>query len=127
MKQFQTAYSGETAFRAAVSEWTARQDTGAVLIHLFSDGAEESEIAAARTVIEEMMPDAVYVGSSASGCGVSTEKLVISCTVFEKPDSFACPRFFPMDKGELSSFRDDLRKCMTDLQGVKGVEVITTI
>ena len=69
--------------------------------------------------------------SSASGCiydgGVSTEKLVISCTVFEKPDSFACPRFFPMDKGELSSFRDDLRKCMTDLQGVKGVEVITTI
>ena len=131
MKQFQTAYCGETAFRAVVSEWTARQDAGTALIHLFSDGAEESAIAEARAVIEEMMPDAEYVGSSASGCiydgGVSTEKLVISCTVFEKPDSFVYPRFFPMEKGDLTSFREDLRKFMAELRDVKGIEVITTI
>ena len=131
MKQFQTAYCGVTAFRAAVSEWTDRRNAGPVLIHLFSDGAEESEIADARAVIEEMMPDAVYVGSSASGCicdgSVSTERLVISCTIFEKPDSFVCPRLFSMEKGDIASFRDELRKCMKDLQNVKAIEVITTI
>ena len=131
MKQFQTAYCGEAAFRAAVSEWTARQEAGPVLIHLFSDGAKESEIAEARAVIEEMMPEAVYVGSSASGCicdgCVSTERLVISCIVFEKPDSFVRSYLFPLEKGNISSFRDGLRKCMADLWGVKGIEVITTI
>ncbi|MBR3333192.1 MAG: EAL domain-containing protein [Clostridia bacterium] len=131
MKQFQTTYCGETALRAVAAEWIARRDAGAALIHLFSDGAEESTIAEARAVIEEMMPEAVYVGSSASGCiyngGVSAEKLVISCTVFEKPDSFANSRFFPIEKGDLTSFREDLRKCMADLQNVKGIEVITTI
>ena len=55
MKQFQAAYCCEAAFRAAVSEWTARQEAGPVLIHLFLDGAKESEIAEARAVIEEMM------------------------------------------------------------------------
>ena len=93
MKQFQTAYCGKETFQTTVSEWKDRQGAGAALIHIFSDGAEKSDIASACAVIDEIMPDAVYVGSSASGCiyegSVSTEKLVISCLIFEKPDSFA--------------------------------------
>ena len=131
MKQFQTVYREEGAFRAIVSEWRNHCASGRALIHLFSDGAEKAEITAACAIIDELMPDAAYVGSSASGCifggRVSTEKLVITCTVFEKPDSFAIPRLFPIEGGDAASFRAALRACMATLQDVKAVEVITTI
>ena len=131
MKHFQTIYDSEDSFRASVSGWKARQASGPALIHLFSDGAEDAWIMSACAIIEEEMPDAVYVGSSASGCiydgRVSTEKLVISCTMFEQPDSFAETRFFPLDRENASSFRDALRGCMAGLRNVKAVEVITTI
>ena len=130
MKQFQTAYSGKSAFRNTLAEWKAAQPSGTALIHLFSDGAEEKEIAAACAVIDEMMPEAVYVGSSASGCiydgRVSGEKLVISCTLLEKPDSFVFSKLFPIG-ADIDSFRAALRKCAASLRGVKAVEVITTI
>ena len=66
MKQFQTVYHGESAFRADVSGWKT-QACGAALIHLFSDGADPDDIAAARAVIDEVMPEAEYIGASASG------------------------------------------------------------
>ena len=131
MKQFQITYRGKETFRETVSEWKTRQGSGSVLIHLFSDGAEEKDIRTACAVIDEIIPEAEYVGSSASGCifdgGVSTEKLVVSCTVFEKPDSFAHPKFFPVNGGDTSLFRAGLRECMENLRDVKAIEVITTI
>ncbi len=83
MKQFQTAYCGETAFRAAVSEWTARRSAGAALIHLFSDGAEESEIAAARAlasdyhkiyVVDPANEDYIEYTSPAGGDNLAIER-----------------------------------------------------
>ena len=130
MKQFQTVYE-ERSFRATVSEWEKHRASGPALIHIFSDGADESEIIAACAVIDEVMPDADYVGSSASGClyegKVSTEKLVISCTILEKRDSFVETRLFPLGGGDSSAFRASLRACLNDLQGLKAIEVITTI
>ena len=130
MKQFQTVYE-ERSFRATVSDWEKHRASGPALIHIFSDGADESEITAACAVIDEVMPDADYVGSSASGClyegKVSTEKLVISCTILEKRDSFVETRLFPLGGGDSSAFRDSLRACLDGLQGLKAIEVITTI
>ncbi len=77
------------------------------------------------------MPDADYVGSSASGCiykgKVSTEKLVISCALFEKQDSFVATRLFSLDGGDSSAFRSSLRECLNGFQGLKAIEVIATI
>ena len=130
MKQFQAVYDGKT-FRSTVSEWKKHCTSAPALIHIFSDGADESEITAACAIIDEMMPDADYVGSSASGCiydgKVSSEKLVISCTIFEKQDSFFATRLFALDDGNSSAFRSSLRECLNGLQGLKAIEVITTI
>ena len=130
MKQFQTAYRGEKTFRESVSEWK-RQCSGKALFHLFSDGAAEADIGTACAVIGEMMPEAEYVGSSASGCicegAVSTEKLVISCMILEKPDSYAQAAFFPVDGNDIASFRTGLREYLGGLRDVKAIEVITTI
>jgi diguanylate cyclase (GGDEF)-like protein len=130
MKQFQAVYE-EKSFRAVVTEWKKHRSSGPALIHIFSDGADESEITAACAIIDEVMPDADYVGSSGSGCiydgKVSTEKLVISCTFFEKQDSFVTTRLFSLDNGDSSAFRASLRECLNCLQGLKAIEVITTI
>ena len=130
MKQFQTVYE-EKSFRAAVSEWKEHRTSGPAFIHIFSDGADESDISDACAIIDEIMPDAAYVDSSASGSiyegNVSTEKLVISCTLFEKQDSFVSTQLFSLDNGDSSSFRAFLRECLSGLQGLKAIEVITTI
>jgi len=131
MKHFQTTYSGEKNFRETISEWKTHVGAGSVLVHLFSDGAEKTEIQTACRILDEMMPEAEYVGSSGSGCiyegRVSTEKLVISCTVFEKPDSFARARFFPIENGDASAFRKELAESLAEIGDVKAVEVIATI
>jgi len=131
MKQFQAAWRGEEDFRSAVSGWKKHGAAGTTLIHLFSDGAEKEEIEAACRVIEEEMPEAEYAGASASGCifegRVSTEKLVVSCMMFEKPDSWARTRLFPLGGGDIDAFRMALRACLEEMRDVKAIEVITTI
>ncbi len=131
MKCLQTVYSSEEAFRETVSGWKQQSGSMPAFIHVFSDGAEEKDISTARSVMEELMPDTPYVGSSASGCifdgRVTTEKLVISCTIFEKPDSYARPRLFSLAEGEIDAFRSELRQCLNSLPNVKAIEVITTI
>ena len=103
MKQYQTVYHDKDSFRAVVSEWQSLPASAPALIHLFSDGADPADISAACGIIDELMPDAVYVGASASGClydgKVSAEKLVVSCMLFEKPDSFAQVCFFRWSRG----------------------------
>lgn len=131
MKQYQTVYHDKDSFRAVVSEWQSLPASAPALIHLFSDGADSADISAACGIIDELMPDAVYVGASASGClydgKVSAEKLVISCMLFEKPDSFAQVCFFPVDSEDVSSFRLSVRETLQRITNVKAIEVIATI
>lgn len=68
MKQFQTAYHGKEAFRAAVSAWQSQRASMPAFIHLFSDGANPADLAAACEILDEIMPDVEYAGASASGC-----------------------------------------------------------
>ena len=131
MKQFQTVYLERDSFRAAVSEWQSYPAPVPALIHLFSDGADPADIASACAIIDELMPDAVYVGASASGCifdgRVSTEKLVVTCLFFEKADSYAKACYFPCEGPDLSSFRLSLRETLQQIKDVKAIEVIATI
>lgn len=85
MKQYQTVYCGKEAFRKTVTQW--KSHASHALIHLFADGADPAEVTAACDILDELMPHAVYVGASASGCiydgRVSNEKLVISCMLLK--------------------------------------------
>ena len=134
MKQFQTSYQDLDSFRESLTEWKAWREahaSGQTLIHIFSDGAEDSEIRAARDLIEQMMPDAAYLGASASGNifngNITTEKLVITCTFFEYADSFARTRLFSIENRDASTLREALRGMKDDFAGVKAIEVIMTI
>ncbi len=131
MKQFQSVYHGPEAFRKTVEEWKTQQTAVPAVIHLFSDGADPEDVQAACRIIDELLPEAEYIGASASGCifegRVSTEKLVVSCLFFEKEDSFARSCLLPVDGADLDAFRASLREVLRSAGEVKAVEAITTI
>lgn len=134
MKQFQAVYRDRETFYGAVAEWQAWRDahaSGQALIHILSDGADDADVEAARGIVEQLMPDAACLGASASGNiyegSITTEKLVVSCTVFEHADSFARTRLFSIENRDASTLRASLRAMKGEFAGVKAVEVIMTI
>ena len=134
MKQFQTVYRDRDSFRDTVAEWKAWRDdheSGQALIHILSDGANDADVKAAREIVEQVMPDAAYLGASASGNiyegNITTEKLVITCTVFERADSFARTRLISIENRDATVLRATLREMKDDFVGVKAIEVIMTI
>ncbi len=134
MKQFQAAYQNADSFREAVEawrRWRVENNAGQALVHIFSDGADDGDVAYARTAVEELMPDAACVGASASGNlfegNITTERLVVTCTVYEKPDSFVRSCLIPVENGDISCLREALRGMRDAFAGVKGVEVLMTI
>lgn len=134
MKQFQTAYRDRDSFRSTMMEWKTQLETQAIgqtLIHIFSDGADGADVRAAREIVEQLMPDAAYIGASASGNllngNITTEKLVITCTAFELPDSFVRTRLISIENRDAGLLRKALREAREDFVGVKAIEVIMTI
>lgn len=134
MKQFQAVYRDRDSFQKAVEEWQAWRDeyaSGQALIHILSDGAEDADVKAARDIVEQLMPDAAYIGASASGNiyegNITTEKLVVSCTVFERADSFVRTRLISIENRDASTLRAALSAMKDEFAGVKAVEVIMTI
>lgn len=134
MKQFQTAYRDRESFREAVAEWKTWREahaSGQALVHIFSDGADDAEVESAREIVDQLLPDAACVGASASGNlykgSISTQKLVVTCTVFEHSDSFVRTRLLSVENRDAASFRAALRAMRADFAGVKAVEVIMTI
>ena len=134
MKQFQAEYRDRDAFRGAVAEWNAwraENTSGQVLVHILSDGADEADVGAAREIVEQMMPEAACIGASASGIiydgNITTKQLVVTCTIFERADSFVRTRLFSVENRDATSLRAALRAMKDDFADVKAVEVITTI
>ena len=134
MKQFQAVYRNRDSFHNTVAQWQAwrvEHSAGQALIHILSDGAEDADVSIAREIVEQVMPDAAYIGASASGNiyegNITTEKLVVSCTIFERADSFVRTRLFSIENRDASALRASLRAMKDELAGVKAVEVIMTI
>ena len=134
MKQFQAVYQDRDAFRNTVEAWKTWRDehaAGQALVHILSDGAAETDIQTVRDTLEQVMPDAAYLGASASGNiyegNITAEKLVVTCTVFERADSFASTRLFSIENRDAGSLRAALREMKDDFAGVKAIEVIMTI
>ena len=134
MKQFQTVYQDRDSFRAKVAEWAAwraENAGGQTLVHIFSDGADDADVKIVRDVVEQVMPDAAYLGASASGNiyegNIMTEKLVVTCTIFEHPDSFVRTRLISIENRDATALRTALRQMKDDFAGVKAIEVIMTI
>ena len=134
MKQFQTTYISAAQFGDVLEEWREWQlqhEAGQAVIHLLNQGADRSQIYRACDIIRKHMPDALYLGASASGTlyqgNVSDCLLVVSCTIFERSDSFARVVQIPVLNRDAQGLRDTLSAMKDDFGGVKAAEVILTI
>ena len=134
MKQFQAAYRDRDSFRDTLvgwETWRAENACGQALIHIFSDGADDADVKLVRDTVEQVMPDAAYIGASASGNiyegNITTEKLVVTCTIFERVDSFVRTRLFSIENRDATTLRTALREMKDAFVGVKAIEVIMTI
>ena len=134
MKQLQTVYRNQDSFRSAMAKWKAWQAgnaCGQTLIHIFSDGADDADVRFVRDTVEQMLPDAAYIGASASGNiyegNITTEKLVVTGTFFEHADSFVRTRLISVENRDANTLRTALREMKDDFAGVRAVEVIMTI
>ena len=134
MKQFQTVYRDRDSFQSNVAEWKAWRDahaSGQAMVHILSDGADDRDVRAARDILDRLMPDAACLGASASGNlyegSITTEKLVVTCTVFERADSFVRTRLFSIENRDAASLRSALRDMRDQFADVKAIEVIMTI
>ena len=134
MKQFQTVYRDRDSFQSNVAEWKAWRDahaSGQAMVHILSDGADDGDVRAARDILDRLMPDAACLGASASGNlyegSITTEKLVVTCTVFERADSFVRTRLFSIENRDAASLRSALRDMRDQFADVKAIEVIMTI
>ena len=134
MKQFQAVYKDCDSFRGTLATWEtwrAENACGQALIHIFSDGADDADVMTVRDSVEQLMPDAVYLGASASGNiyegNITTEKLVVTCTVFEHKDSFVRTRLISVENRDATVLRTALREMKEDFVGVKAIEVVMTI
>lgn len=134
MKQFQTVYRDPDSFRNTAAEWNVRRTenaSGKTLIHILSNGDNTEDLRIIREILDREMPDAAYLGASASGSiyegNITEEKLVITCTIFEHADSFVRTRMISLENRDANALRKALREMKDDFAGVKAIEVIMTI
>ena len=134
MREFQTVYEDRPQFEKVILNWKKQcEDRGPdqIVFHIFSNGAKEEDVRDACRIIEDVMPQADYIGSAASGSiygGEVTElPLVISAVVMEKPGSFFRTHQFEIAHMDAADFEEALAGFQENMAGAKAVEVIATI
>ena len=134
MKQFQTTYREPMVFRQTVAiwqNWHEQHGAGAVLIHIFADAVPMQDVKDLCDIIEEIMPSAQYVGASANGNlyggVISSESIVITCTIFESKSSFIEVGQYIIEDSDVDKFQNELNQSISPLKGVKAAEVLMTL
>ena len=134
MKQFQTTYISAAQFGNVLEEWRDWQlghEAGQAVMHLLNQDADIHHVYRACELIRKHMPDALYLGASAAGTlyqgNVSDSPLVVSCTIFERSDSFARVVQIPVENRDIRGLRETLSAMQDELGSVKAVQCIMTI
>lgn len=133
MKQFEIAYAGADAFRTEMrtlySHFGKNGNTN-LFFQIYSTILEEQPIRELCSVLEEVFPDAPYMGCSTSGnivdCQVSGEMTVI-CTVFEDQDTQVKVLQYDTDAAPILEITSQIIEETERNPWVKAVELYCTI
>lgn len=133
MKQFEIAFAGEEAFRTEMktlqSHFGKNGNTN-LFFQVYSTILEEEPIRELCGVLEEVFPEAPYMGCSTSGnivdCQVSGEITVI-CTVFEDQDTRVKVLQYDIGAAPISEITRKVIEETEKNTWVKAVELYCTI
>jgi hypothetical protein len=96
MKQFQFEYTSIGKLKREldkINQWRRSKVTSCVLFEFYAEDSERSQIELACEIIDQEVPDALYMGCSTNGNiiegGLSSSPIGVVCTIFEFPSTQA--------------------------------------
>ncbi|MCH5164117.1 MAG: GGDEF domain-containing protein [Clostridiales bacterium] len=134
MKQFQIAYKNDTSFRKAldvIKRWCESNRAYTVLFRLYSEDMELDHIKHVCDIINEKMPDALYLGCSTHANifngALSKAKITMSCTIFEYASTQVKLMQFPFTEENAKEVVDKLKEYCDVNPWVSAVEMHATM
>lgn len=134
MKQFQIAYQGDELFQhqlAEIREWRAANPSYATLFRIYSDDMELKHIQHVCDILDEAMPDALYLGCTSHANildgSLAKANIILSCTVFEYETTQVKLLQFPFSEENAREVVDELRAFCDANPWVSAVEMHATM
>ena len=134
MKQFQFAYeSDESLFRELekINRWREDNESHAVLFRIYSIETDAERIKHVCALLEQKMPDAMYLGCSTNGNmlagSLTAADTIITCTVFERETTRVQLLQFPFTEENAAQVVGSLREYCEANPWVSCVEMHATL
>ena len=96
MKQFQIAYKNDVSFLHdldRIRQWKEENESYLTIFRIYAADLELDHIRHVCAILDEQMPDALYLGSTSNGNilagSLTKNKIILTCTVFERPTTQA--------------------------------------
>ena len=134
MKQFQISYKSDTSFRKAldaIKRWREANPSYITLFRIYSEDMEVARVKHVCDIIDEKMPDALYLGCSTHANILNGElaksKIVMSCTLFEYETTHVKLLQFPFGEENAKEIVDELNEICNTNKWIKSVEMHATM
>ncbi|MBD5540564.1 MAG: diguanylate cyclase [Lachnospiraceae bacterium] len=134
MKQFQISYINDEGFiekLTEIKEWRAAHSGYVTVFRIYSEDMEFEHIEHICDILDEEMPDALYLGCTANANimdGVlSNNKIILTCTIFEYETTQAKIIQLPFSEENAAQDVAELKKCCEENPWIQAVEMHATI
>ncbi len=134
MKQFQISYTDDEALCKRLDEvgaWCAAHPSFEKIFRIYSQDMDEERVSHICGVIEEKMPDALYLGCTSNAnildAVLVKSQIILTCTVYERESTRQMILQFPFLEENVKEDVDTLRACCLENPWVKAVEMHATI
>lgn len=127
MKQYQWTYHTDPELKAdlsAMNQAPARKR----LFHIFSTDVDEEVLLHIRDILQAFDPDAEIAGSTSNGNifhgRLLRDTILITCTVFENPDSQLQVLSFPLDEQNVEEITEQAVQTINGFPWVRAAEIL---
>ena len=134
MKQFHLIYENDDIFLEKLGEikqWCAPNPACKLVFRIYSEDMEKEHIAHVCSLLDENMPDALYLGCTSNANildGALTESaIMLTCTVFEDKSTQVKLLQYPFTEDNYKDAVDNLKKHCEENPWVNSVEMHATI
>ncbi|MBQ9519257.1 MAG: GGDEF domain-containing protein, partial [Firmicutes bacterium] len=134
MRQFQFEYNSKLSFTREIvklDKWCKTHICTSVVFNIFSETPDKGVLMDISTVIETIMPYALFMGCSSNGNivdgALSENPIAITCTVFEYPTTRLKMLQYDFRADTQKTVAESLKNEIKEMGGVKAVEMLLTI
>ena len=134
MKQLQFAFSDREALDEGLKklrQYYDGQSFYGMLIHVYSSSIDRKKIDTIQSRIDELLPEAEYVGCSSNGNILNgdfcAEEFALSCTFLEKPSTKIKVLHFGLTEDTQRDVSEAVVRAVDENKWVKGVEFLINI